>query len=564
MGQQSGHWAFVASVPFAAALVSLLLSISEHSVSAEGRLRLLSRSSVVLGQSPLQQLPDSRPLVTELFDSSDSASTADSGFVLSVPANALLVVGSLDLSGASHRVVFESGSTPSAATDPDSLSLPSIAGCLRLSPGDVNAPVFVELADDRQLKLECADFASGTASEISVLRREADRHLSIEELKGVEFARNPGTSGILANSTTGSSHTAARLTRPALAGRITRNFLVPYFEQGTTWDQFTEGILIAQSARVSVFLDQSLYRLAALQEPRSESPFVKTACEICLRLENGVLEHVTEWIGPVTDLDGDARLTLVITDLDRRVSPADSPVLGCVRDRDFLRAPESDFSGDIVYLDQRLPAGDSLSALLAHEISHAAIFSQMLQARDGFDPGSTLQLPSWLNESIAHLVEGTVAEASASFCERVRQFHENSATSPIVASESHLPFTARRGGSRAAGTLFLQHLKTTPETLRSVIHSHDPIERRLDILTRNSFSESFRTWSVRQSGLAARSGALGSKRSLAQGHRISERLFGTAFCCFRCNGPIHNLRITSDDKAALQITVIDAADVKRK
>jgi UDP-2,3-diacylglucosamine pyrophosphatase LpxH len=60
-----------------------------------------------------------------------------------------------------------------------------------------------------------------------MIRREADRHLPVEELNVVEIARIPGTSGILANSTIAGSHTTARLTTrtPAASTEIRSLFL---------------------------------------------------------------------------------------------------------------------------------------------------------------------------------------------------------------------------------------------------------------------------------------------------------------------------------------------------
>jgi hypothetical protein len=519
MGQQSGHWAFAASIPFAVAIMALFLTAADDNASAGATLPPLSLTSLIRTHSRLQQLPDCSRSVAVLIDSSDSAPVADCQFVLTVPANSLLVVGSLDLSGASHTVVFDSDHAPTRANHSDRQGVHLSAGYLRLSASAVKAPVVAEPAYDSQSKLECVKFDSRNFADVSVKTR---------------FART---------------------------GQLVRNFLVPHFEQGTIGDEIAEGILVAQSTRVSVFLDQSLCQSAELRDEGGENPFVEHAREICQRLEQGLLDHVSSWIGEVTDLDGDTRLTLIITDLDRRESPADRPVLGCVRDRDFLRSHDSDLSGDILYLDRRLPSGDSLIALLAHEITHAAVFSLLLESRAGVKTDSAPQFPSWLNESIAHIVENSVCDVSTDFSERVQQFHANTAASPIVATEPHLPFAARRGGSRASGTLFLQHLALEPETLRSVIRSHDPIEQRLEFLTRNSFGEAFRAWSVRQIHVAERKRSARNRRSLTQGDCVSQRLFGTAYCCFRCNRSVQDLRITSDNKAALQITVIESPAV---
>lgn len=521
MGKNSVTWAYAASVPLATAAIFVCFSISDRGARADldGAPSHLNPPTSTSHPFHLSDVGDSSAVIRAACEATIPGKC---GYVVSLPRNSLVVVGSLDLSGAPHIVSVDSNlpgfdSLHVRPTNPHQ----SERNCARLSSSDITPPEGTRIAPTTPV-------------------RDLPPSSNDVNFCGVPSCRPA----------------AATLSVPQ--GPRIRRFLVPHFERTTMVNEAGDAILVAQSARVSVYLDHLLY--SAGMEPRNlatGSQMIERANEVCRHLEATVIDHVSMWVGEVADLDGDRKLSVVITDLDRRSPVAEALVLGCVRDSDFLGYHETNLSGDIVYLDSRIPDGKSLAGLLAHELTHAAVFSLILQSRASLNENGGFQIPSWLNEATAHLVEGSVCEAPAGFAERVRQFRTDSASSPIVASESYLSFSARRGGSRASGVLFLRQLAESPDDLRSVIQSSEPIDRRIESITGQSFSEIFRVWSAEEAQNAQICASTNSRKFAGNGDRFSHRVFGTAFFCFRCEEPVQNMLIASDSKAELQITVIE-------
>ena len=100
----------------------------------------------------------------------------------------------------------------------------------------------------------------------------------------------------------------------------------------------------------------------------------------------------------IADVDGDSCLTIAVCALSDDNTNTENPLLGCVRASDFLE--DDSLGGDIIYLDYRLPGTPALTAVLTHEIAHAAVFSRIRFWRDKGHVACLL--PAWLNESIAH------------------------------------------------------------------------------------------------------------------------------------------------------------------
>jgi len=359
-----------------------------------------------------------------------------------------------------------------------------------------------------------------------------------------------------------------------------RVFLTPHFVDTGTAHEPAECRFIGDSPRVRIYVDHRLVQSKNVGQIPAWSERLTSAAE------SRALPIVDAWVGAIRDVDHDQKLSIVVTDLDRRGRHASgsSPIHGCIRENDFRS--DSDFCGDIVYIDPgifELPT-DELAALLTHETTHAAVCSIGLDDSNGAAgtahsdhayAGS--QIPAWLNEAVAHFVELQCsgddvrgAGVSQNFRRRMDEFFANPAGSPIVAAENVLNMEERRGGSRGAATLFLARWFSTRETLQQFVQSQTAFDCRIENLAHEPFDDVFREWTlslatrcIPPASPASKNATSHERMSLrsdplpAAGNQTQFSLLGTAFRCFECSEDIGSLVIESDDDAKLQISIIE-------
>ena len=362
-----------------------------------------------------------------------------------------------------------------------------------------------------------------------------------------------------------------------------RVFLTPHFVAAGAIHKPAECRFIGESPRVRIFVDQRLVHSMDGRQFTVWSESLTSAAEF------RALPIVDEWVGAIRDVDHDQKLSIVVTDLDRRgqTASASSPIHGCIRESDFLS--DSDFCGDIIYFDPSIfeLATDELAALLTHEATHAAVCSMRPDesidtVADADKAGSRRssaesRVPAWLNEAVAHFVELQCSDeairaagVSQNFQRRMDDFFANPAGSPIVAAEDVLSLEERRGGSRGAATLFLARWFSSSKTLRRFVHSRAPFDRRIEDLAQAPFADVFRDWTLSLASLselptlsARQEAPFSEHRSLrfdslpAVGIQARFSLFGTAFRCFECSEDIESVVIESDVAARLQISIIE-------
>ena len=354
-----------------------------------------------------------------------------------------------------------------------------------------------------------------------------------------------------------------------------RVFLTPHFIDNGTMHEATECRFIGESRRVHVYVDHRLVKTTGSEQVKAWSEPLTSAVEL------RALPIVDAWIGAISDVDHDQKLSIVVTDLDRRRRRASEipPIHGCIRETDFRS--DSDFCGDIVYIDPNvfeLPTAE-LAALLSHEIAHAAICSMRADrsidaAADPAEFGSQpagLQVPSWLNEAVAHFVELQCGDAdvgaagmSENFRRRLDDFLANPACSPIVAAEDVLSLEERRSGSRGAATLFLARWFSSSKALEQFLRSPATLDRQIEDLAQEPFADVFRDWTLSLATMSATQAATSGENQMLHTDRLPVAgsntrfpLLGTGFRCFECSEDVGTLIIESDDAARLQITIIE-------
>ena len=342
-----------------------------------------------------------------------------------------------------------------------------------------------------------------------------------------------------------------------------RIFLTPHFCDAGVVHEPVECRNLGESQRVRVYADRRSVR-------DLDAKFFCAAMlqRLSTAVETRALPIVEEWIGEVADIDRDHKLSIVVTDLDRHSVPSaeHTPIHGCIRETDFRG--NSDFCGDIVYVDPgilALPASEQ-AALLTHELTHAAIcsmsHSKMAESdghtASGFRNPELQQVPAWLNEAISHFAELKCCEESQNFQRRIDHFLADSSQSPIVAVESVLSLQARRAGSRCAATWFLSQYFSSPQAVRQFLDSSEiSLDRRIAGISAQPFDLAFRQWTLSMATTDSDRPALRTMRLHVTDPPSQFSLLGTAFVCIECPAAATTVTIEADTTAQLQVSVLE-------
>jgi hypothetical protein len=454
----------------------------------------------------------------------------DQGVVCRIvaPAGCLIVVGSADVSGAAHEVSVESRRS---------------ASCCKLPASVSDAiPVTAEV-----WKLDSPARETHPNGNMNARRNSSFRLLT--DAKAASSDRKSRDGSNIAKNT---------------ASINQRRFLMPHFEADAVLQEPALATAICGSEHVTVFMDDQLFSSEGTanevnggvrRESVDAEDTVENATRICDIIETQLMDTISDWIHPVSDLDNDGRLAIVMTDLDRRSVSGETPVLGCVRERDFQEHATADFAGDIVYLDYRLPQGDELTALLAHELTHAAIASLHLKlsAQPNRRPH---RIPPWLNEAVAHWVELQFCEEPTGFSDRVQQFQANPAACPIVAPEALVPLATRRAGSRISAVSFLQQCINEPRNIHRLLRSERAFDETMSHISGKPFEAIFRSWSVEQGLQFQQSASRYSHPRLKDGLTTTTTVHGTSFVVVGGGDTACDVTVTAQSSAQLQVTLL--------
>ncbi|MBL8819426.1 MAG: hypothetical protein JNL58_25565 [Planctomyces sp.] len=276
-----------------------------------------------------------------------------------------------------------------------------------------------------------------------------------------------------------------------------KRFLQPRFVDSGVIHEMRSGCLVACSSRVSVYGD-----VEELNAGSIAGEHIKLAAlRILQEIDGDMLKRVEIELGPISDVDGDGTFAIFLSHLDCRTSITDVPIRGVVRSDDFLRR-DSDGFGDTLYLDSRLAvSGQELRALLAHELAHASIYSwqSRLISSGIFGEGSARDMvPAWMHEGIAHCMERRIAADSENFQLRREAFFRAPANAPVMPDDAVVPFSERRGGARAATTLFLEYLLGPQRSPGVLLDASQSPMRRIEQLSGCSIEQTLQNWTTQQ------------------------------------------------------------------
>lgn len=406
---------------------------------------------------------------------------------LCVPANSLIVITSLDLRGGRHT--FEICAKPAGAT--------------HLSSAVAAAGASHPWASQRRR----------SRSQFPAIHQVQDSFVSGDDA-GTEGAKSSAGPSIPHDLTPAPQ-------RPDTA--IERRFLAPRYGTASVEESMVFAKLIAADQRVAVYVDGSL-------PVQQQGRWFESPSPLPPAMVSELLRDVAERLGEIHDLDHDGRLAILITDLDCQDDLQSIPVLGCVRPSDFLGS-KADATGthnltDVVYLDDCLPSGNDLSALLAHELAHAAVYCRLHDRQQHHQ--SPLELPEWLHEGIAHHLELLLADKTQVYEDRLAQFHRAPHRAPVCASPFVSSRSERRGGSRAAVSRFLQYAIRTDEDWRRWLADANDVNQLLGFCLEDDLEALLPEWSLREAVEISRAGS-SSIPMLCVEERSSHEILGTAF-----------------------------------
>lgn len=338
-----------------------------------------------------------------------------------------------------------------------------------------------------------------------------------------------------------------------------RRMLLPRFTSSGIRDFAAECRCVCFGQAVAVYADP---QLSLPEDILTES--------ICISLDRQLRRaaatlrtRIETALGPIHDLDGDGRLTVVLCGLDQRnhggrTESDEVPVLGCVREADFLES-QGATGGDILYLaPDGLKTGGG-SALLAHELAHAAVHCRQ---RERLRSGKLkIEIPGWFHEALAHVAEHAAAGPGAYFDQRLADFQICPQACPVV-TESQFGWQAGRGGSRVAGFLFLQSSLKHPENVSELLSTCETFEELLDAVLRRPLPECLAQWGPVAAAQISRTRPQAIP-CLRAGGEQSGLICGTAFRCWRNDDQALTIEVDASGAAELRLSVVSFRDADR-
>lgn len=217
--------------------------------------------------------------------------------------------------------------------------------------------------------------------------------------------------------------------------------------------------------------------------------------------------------GQAFDIDGDGRFTIFLSSRLSRMGQGTQPVDGFVRVADLDRSYSPPFGNrcDMMYLNANLKAGPHLRTVVAHEYTHAVIFSQKtlgsVQSRQG---ECRLEEEGWLDEALAHLAEDLHGFSRSNLDYRVSAFLSRPEYYRLVVDDYYSANLFRSHGNRGSTYLFLRWCADQygPRLLPALIGSHRSGLTNLQETTHASFTDLYRRWSVALAAAALGPGVL--------------------------------------------------------
>lgn len=240
---------------------------------------------------------------------------------------------------------------------------------------------------------------------------------------------------------------------------------------------------VACGSRVRIFVDQQLAQGEVAQSRIDE---------LARLLEDDVISRVESQFGPLSDVDGDGRLAVVLTPWLSRLQGGRTSLGGMVRSSDYQRNVSPPFGNrsDMLFLNSSLPSDAALRDLVSHEVAHVACISQRLSQ----GTGTLRDEEDWLSESLAHLAE----PGWSNLDHRIVAFLGDPSRYPLVVPDYYRAGLWRNPGCRGATFLFTRWCvgQSDPQLTRQLAQSAEHGTHNLERTTGRRFENLFHEWSL--------------------------------------------------------------------
>jgi hypothetical protein len=250
-----------------------------------------------------------------------------------------------------------------------------------------------------------------------------------------------------------------------------------------------EARLAAVGARVQVYVD-------ARDEGSLAPGFVE---EVVATFDERVFPLAERRFGTAADVDGDGRFTIFVSSWLTRLAGGRYKVDGFVRGADFDRSVDTPFGNrsDMMYLSAALRPGPHLKTVLAHEYTHAVVFSRRAFP-DGLNGRPRPEEEGWLDEGLAHLVEDAHGFSRTNLDYRVSAFLSRPEKYRLVVEDYYAADLFRSHGNRGGAYLFLRWCvdRHGEGVLDRMIRSDLRGVANLEAATGRSFTALYREWTT--------------------------------------------------------------------
>jgi hypothetical protein len=250
------------------------------------------------------------------------------------------------------------------------------------------------------------------------------------------------------------------------------------------------GVLRAVGRHCQVYVDRAYADHAGLRP---------TVDDVVRTFDREVFPRARRALGRARDVDRDGRFTVLFTPWLGKMSNGRVSIEGFVRGSDFYRDVAAPFSNrcDVMYLNTDLKPGPYLRTLLAHEYTHAVVFTEHVLTTYLPELGRRDE-ESWLNEGLAHLAEDMSGYSWANLDFRVSAFLSAPWRYRLVVPDYYAAGLWRSHGNRGATYLFLRWCadRFGPDLAARLIQTNLAGIANLEVATGQAFADSFRGWSA--------------------------------------------------------------------
>lgn len=218
------------------------------------------------------------------------------------------------------------------------------------------------------------------------------------------------------------------------------------------------------------------------------------------RFEGRVAPLADAWLGPVQDIDGDGKFSVLLTSWLERLDDGKVALGGMVWPGDFDPEGQAPFSNsaDVLYLNAQQRPGRHLETLLMHEYTHAVTACGRRAADSVLFTGDDEE--SWLNEALAHVAENLISDNWSNLDYRVASYLDQPAATPLVVESYTRHGLWRDAPVRGSSYLFLRWCAARYGNglLSQLIHSPRRGIGNLEAATGERFEDLYRHYAVEQ------------------------------------------------------------------